>query len=96
MSLKQLESAKVDVSFCTLQQPFKDFSSLHIMTLELFVIVDKDHRLANVTQIDLSEIADDPFVLYKPQTALLGYLSLRFARICPVWSVERSFTIAFT
>lgn len=68
--LNQLESAKVDVAFCTLQQPFKDFSTLHIMTPELFLIVDKDHRLANVEQIDLSELADDPFVLYKPQTAL--------------------------
>lgn len=68
--LNELESAKVDVAFCTLQEHLKYLSSFHIMTLELFLIVDKDHRLANVEQVDLCEVADDSFVLYKPETAL--------------------------
>ena len=40
------------------------------MNQELFLIVHKDHRLASKKEVDLCEVANDPFVLYKPETAL--------------------------
>lgn len=68
--LNQLESAKIDIGFCTKQEQVEDLSSFPIMNQELFLIVPKDHRLASKKQVDLCEVANDPFVLYKPETAL--------------------------
>lgn len=40
------------------------------MTEELFLIVPASHRLAGKRLVNLSEVADDPFIFFKPQTAL--------------------------
>jgi len=68
--LNQIESAEIDIGFCTQQEPVENLSSLPIMNQELFLIVHKDHRLASKEQVDLCEVANDPFVLYKRETAL--------------------------
>lgn len=68
--LSQLDSAEIDIGFCTLQEPVENLSSFPIMNQELFLIVHKDHRLAHRKQVDLCEVAHDAFVLYKPETAL--------------------------
>ncbi|SEP37671.1 LysR family transcriptional regulator [Propionispora vibrioides] len=68
--LSQLESTTIDIGFCTQQEPMETLSSIPIMKQELFLIVHKDHRLATKEQVDLCEVANDPFVLYKPETAL--------------------------
>jgi DNA-binding transcriptional LysR family regulator len=68
--LDLLESAEIDIGFCAPQEPIKNFSSFPIMNQELFLIVNKDHRLADKSEVDLCELANDPFVLYKPETAL--------------------------
>lgn len=68
--LSQIESAEVDIGFCIAQEPIEGLSSLPIMNQELFLIVHKDHRLSGKDQVDLCEVADDPFVLYKPETSL--------------------------
>ncbi|TGE33861.1 LysR family transcriptional regulator [Desulfosporosinus sp. Sb-LF] len=68
--VSQIESAEVDIGFCSTQEPIETISSFLIMNQELFLIVHKDHRLADRKQVDLCEVASDPFVLYKPETAL--------------------------
>ena len=40
------------------------------MSEELFLIVPAAHRLAGKERVNLSEVADDPFIFFKPQTAL--------------------------
>ena len=68
--LSQIESATIDVGFCTPQEPIENVSSFPIMNQELFLIVHKDHRLAGREQVELCEVANDPFVLYKPENAM--------------------------
>jgi len=68
--LNLIESGEIDVGFCLSQEPIKDLSSFLIMNQELFLIVNKDHILADKREVDLCEVADDPFVLYKPETSL--------------------------
>ena len=68
--LNRIESGEIDVGFCLSQEPIKNLSFFPIMNLELFLIVNKDHILADKREVDLCEVADDPFVLYKPETSL--------------------------
>lgn len=68
--LHRIESAKIDIGFCSTPESLANFGSFSIMNQELFLIVHKDHRLANTDQVNLCEVAEDPFVLYKPETAL--------------------------
>ena len=68
--MKQLESAEIDIGFCSPQEPIENISSIPIVKDELFLIVPIDHRLAGVEEVDLAEVAHDPFVLFKPETAV--------------------------
>ena len=68
--LEQLESAEIDIGFCAPGEPIESLSSFPIMNQELFLIVHKDHRLSDKKEVDLCEVANDPFVLYRPETAL--------------------------
>ena len=68
--LSQLESAEIDIGFCSPKEPSENLSSISIVKDELFLIVPIDHRLAGVDEVDLSEVAHDPFVLFKPETAV--------------------------
>lgn len=68
--LHQLEAAEIDIGFCSPQEPIEHLSSVPIVQDELFLIVPIDHRLAGVKEVDLAEVADDPFVLFKPETAV--------------------------
>jgi LysR family transcriptional regulator, transcription activator of glutamate synthase operon len=68
--LSQLESAEIDIGFCSPQEPIENLSSIPIVKDELFLIVPIDHRLAGVNEVDLAEVANDPFVLFKPETAV--------------------------
>ena len=61
--LNQLESAEIDIGFCSPQEPIEHLSSIPIVKDELFLIVPIDHRLAGVEEVDLAEVANDPFVL---------------------------------
>lgn len=68
--LDMIESAEIDVGFCAPKEIIKNLSSFTIMKQELFLIVNKDHRLADKMQVDLCEVANDPFILYKTETSL--------------------------
>jgi LysR family transcriptional regulator, transcription activator of glutamate synthase operon len=68
--INRVETAQADIGFCAPQEHVDTLSNLPIMSQELFLIVYKDHPLAGNEQADLLEVAGDPFVLYKPETAL--------------------------
>ncbi|PJN90712.1 LysR family transcriptional regulator [Bacillus sp. mrc49] len=68
--LDRLASTEIDIGFCSPQGPLEKVSSLPIVKDELFLIVPHDHRLAGRKEVDLSEVANDPFVLFKPETAI--------------------------
>lgn len=68
--LDLIESSEIDVGFCAPQNLIKNLSSFSIMKQELFLIVNKNHRLADKRQVDLCEVANDPFILYKTETSL--------------------------
>lgn len=88
--LSRIESAEIDLGFCTPQGPNENLSSFPVMTQELYLIVHKDHRLADLEEVDLCEVAQEPFVLYKPE-ALLHDVVEKFclsARFHPTKSFE--------
>ena len=68
--LSQLASTEIDIGFCSPQEPIENLSSIPIVKNELFLIVPVNHRLAGTDEIDLCEVANDPFVLFKPETAM--------------------------
>ena len=68
--LEQLASTEIDIGFCSPQEPIESFSSIPIVRDELFLIVPNNHRLAGRKEIDLIEVANDPFVLFKSETGI--------------------------
>lgn len=68
--LKDIEATNIDIGFCSPQDPHENLCSIPVLTEELFLIVPSTHRLAGKERVNLSEVADDPFILFKPQTAL--------------------------
>ena len=68
--LKELDDANIDIGFCSSIDPHENLCSIPVLTEELFLIVPAAHRLAGKEQVNLSEVADDPFIFFKPITAL--------------------------
>lgn len=68
--LSQLASVEIDIGFCSPQESIVNLSSIPIVKDELFLIVPSNHRLAGIDVVDLCEVANDPFVLFKPETAM--------------------------
>jgi DNA-binding transcriptional LysR family regulator len=68
--LKEIDEANIDIGFCSPQDQHDNLSSIQVLKEELFLIVPAAHRLAGKERVNLSEVADDPFILFKPQTAL--------------------------
>ncbi len=68
--LKEIDAANLDIGFCSSLDSNENLCSLPVLIEELFLIVPAAHRLAGKEQVHLSEVADDPFILFKPQTAL--------------------------
>ena len=68
--LNQLASTEIDIGFCSPQEPIENLSSIPIVNNELFLIVPINHRLAGTDEVDLCEVANEPFVLFKHETAM--------------------------
>ncbi|MEH7238162.1 LysR family transcriptional regulator [Bacillus sp. JJ1562] len=62
--IRQLETTEVDLVFCSPQDKVENISSISIINEELFLVVPKDHPLSDRKLVDLSEVANDPFVHY--------------------------------
>jgi len=63
--LDMLEAGEIDFCLSSPVVTRKGIQWVHLLTEELFVIVPKEHRLANRTSIKLNEIADDQFISLK-------------------------------
>lgn len=68
--LKGIDAATIDIGFCSPLEPHENLCSIPVLAEELFLIVPAAHRLAGKDRVNLCEVADDPFILFKPQTAL--------------------------
>lgn len=68
--LKEIHAANIDIGFCSPLEPHEGLCSIPVLSEELFLIVPAAHRLAGTERVNLSEVADDPFIFFKPQTAL--------------------------
>lgn len=68
--LKEIHAANIDIGFCSPLEPHEGLCSIPVLSEELFLIVPAAHRLARKEMVNLSEVADDPFIFFKPQTAL--------------------------
>jgi len=68
--LNEIHSAKINIGFCSPQEPYPQLSSIPIRKEELVLIVPKNHRLAGKESVQLHEVAEDPFIFFKPGTAL--------------------------
>jgi DNA-binding transcriptional LysR family regulator len=68
--LKEIAAANIDIGFCSPLEQNENLCSIPVLSEELFLIVPVSHRLAGKERVNLSEVADDPFIFFKPQTAL--------------------------
>ncbi|WP_276947367.1 LysR family transcriptional regulator [Ferrimicrobium acidiphilum] len=68
--LAQIGAGEVDVGFCSPQGSSADIDYFVVTKDELFLIVPKSHRLSGCGSTTLASVADDPFVLFKAETAL--------------------------
>ncbi len=68
--ISQIEAAEIDIGFCSPQEIMQGLSQYPIIKEELFIIVPKDHPLAERTRVDLLQVADEPFISFKSETAL--------------------------
>ena len=68
--IKEIHAANIDIGFCSPMEPHDDLYSIPVLSEELFLIVPAGHKLAGKERVNLSEVADEPFIFFKPQTAL--------------------------
>lgn len=68
--MAQLESGEIDLGFCSPNNAYDPIKTLPIVDEELFLIVPKNHRLSNKQEVELQEVASEPFVTYKHESGL--------------------------
>lgn len=68
--LKEINASNIDIGFCSPKGTHENLCSIPVLTEELFLIVPATHRLAGKERVNLNEVANDPFIFFKPQTAL--------------------------
>jgi DNA-binding transcriptional LysR family regulator len=67
-----LEAGEIELGFCTPNEQMKNknIEVVPAMEEELFLIVPKNHRLADRKEVELREVADEPFVSYKRESGI--------------------------
>lgn len=68
--MKQIESGEIDLGFCIPKEQIENIATIPVVDEELFLIVPKAHALADKKFVDLNEVADESFILYKPEAGL--------------------------
>lgn len=71
IQLDLLRSGEVDICFCTDFEGFGDeneFEKIIIMVEDLYVLVNKSHRLADRKEATLQELRDENFIFYSDLT----------------------------
>ena len=75
--LDQLESSKLDFCICTEPFSHKNVKWIPLSTEELFVIVPKEHPLAQKSIVKLKDLAEESFITFKRELTL-GEMTDRF------------------
>lgn len=75
--LDQLENSKLDFCICTEPYSHKNVKWIPLSTEELFVIVPKEHPLAQKSIIKLKDLAEESFITYKRELTF-GEMTDRF------------------
>ncbi|MDH4616931.1 LysR family transcriptional regulator [Brevibacillus sp. AY1] len=67
-----LEAGEIELGFCSPNEQMKNkhIEAVAAMEEQLFLIVPKNHRLADRTEVYLREVADEPFVSYKHESGI--------------------------
>lgn len=65
-----LASGEIDLGLCSPNDQMDSMSVFPVIEEEIFLIVPKEHRLADREQADLIEVAEDPFIIYKKETGI--------------------------
>ncbi|CAM3654652.1 LysR family transcriptional regulator [Brevibacillus invocatus] len=67
-----LEAGEIELGFCSPNEQMKNkyIEAVAAMEEQLFLIVPKNHRLADRTEVQLREVADEPFVSYKHESGI--------------------------
>ncbi|MGX9132934.1 LysR substrate-binding domain-containing protein [Rummeliibacillus sp. JY-2-4R] len=68
--MNQVETNSIDIGFCSPSSTYEGISTLTILEEELVLIVPKSHKFSDKKEIDLFEVAQDDFILFKEETAL--------------------------
>ncbi|TAN22376.1 MAG: LysR family transcriptional regulator, partial [Actinomycetota bacterium] len=68
--LAQIHSGAIDVGFCSPRGSFPNLRYFAVAEDELYLIVPNNHRLSGLRETSLAALADEPFVLFKAETAL--------------------------
>lgn len=68
--LGQLESSDLDFCFCTKPISHEKVHWIKLLTEELFVIVPKEHPLAQRNEIKLNELTEESFITFKKELVL--------------------------
>ncbi len=66
--IEGLKQGDIDLAFCP--DPSKDVASVPILRQELFLVIPRDHRFAERTEIDIHEVKDEPFILTNRKSGL--------------------------
>jgi DNA-binding transcriptional LysR family regulator len=68
--ISQLDFAEIDLGFCAPNEEVENISTIPVVNEELFLIVPKNHTLSQQKHVNLEEVANEPFVIYKHESVL--------------------------
>lgn len=74
--LEQVETSIIDIGFCSPTIKQENLENLPIIQEDLLLITPKNHRLNGRETITLDEVAEDPFIFFKEETALRDVIEL--------------------
>ncbi|MFJ9498597.1 LysR family transcriptional regulator [Brevibacillus centrosporus] len=67
-----LEAGKIDLGLCSPNEQMKNkyIEAVPAIDEQLYLIVPKKHRLADMKEVELKEVANEPFVSYKHESGI--------------------------
>ena len=66
--IDSLKEGHIDLAFCP--DPSKDVCHMPVHRQELILVVPRDHRCAKLSEVDLNEVKDEPFILTNRKSGL--------------------------
>lgn len=71
--LNDLVEGKINLAFCV-NPPSDNIKSIPVFNQELFLIVSKNHWLANKKEVNLKDICNEPFIFLNKNSGLRSFL----------------------